>query len=140
MAKEKVSIVIVGVGTDIVDVERIEKLYVKQGEAFVNRILSETEIIEFEKQTFPERFLAKRWALKEAVSKALGTGFTDGVSFKEMTIGHKTSGQPILELTGSTLEKAEVLCITDWSISVSDEKLHAVAFVIAEGRASYSFL
>lgn len=125
---------IIGVGTDIVDVERIAKVYSKQGEAFANRLLSAEELIELATQHYPERFLAKRWALKEAVSKALGTGIAQGVCFRDMTIGHKPSGQPILLLTGSTLDKAVSLGITDWSISVSDEKHHTVAFVVAEQR------
>jgi len=126
---------IVGVGTDIVDVNRIEKVYIKQKHAFAERLLSDIELKEFEHQLYPERFLAKRWALKEAVSKALGTGIAQGVRFKDMTIGHKESGQPILLLAGSTLDKSNELGITDWAISVSDEKHHTVAFVVAEQRS-----
>ena len=126
---------IVGVGTDIVDVERIAKVYQRQGQAFVKRALSNSEQLELQQQHYPERFLAKRWALKEAVSKALGTGMAQGVCFKEMTIGHKPSGQPILLLEGATQQKADELGITDWAISVSDEKHHTVAFVVAENRA-----
>lgn len=125
---------IVGVGTDIVDVNRIEKVYQKQTTAFAERLLSENELLEFEHQLHPERFLSKRWALKEAVSKALGTGIAQGVRFKDMTIAHKESGQPFLVLLGSTLDKANELGITDWAISVSDEKHHTVAFVVAEKR------
>ncbi len=125
---------IVGVGTDIVDVERIAKVYQRQGQAFVQRVLSKSEQLELEQQRYPERFLAKRWALKEAVSKALGTGMAQGVCFKEMTIGHKETGQPILLLEGTTQQKADELGITDWAISVSDEKHHTVAFVVAENR------
>lgn len=125
---------IVGVGTDIVDVNRIEKVYQKQTAAFAERLLSDKELLEFEHQLHPERFLSKRWALKEAVSKALGTGIAQGVRFKDMTIAHKESGQPFLVLLGSTLDKANELGITDWSISVSDEKHHTVAFVVAEKR------
>lgn len=125
---------IVGVGTDIVDVNRIEKVYQKQTTAFAERLLSEKELLEFEHQLHPERFLSKRWALKEAVSKALGTGIAQGVRFKDMTIAHKESGQPFLVLVGSTLDKANELGITDWAISVSDEKHHTVAFVVAEKR------
>lgn len=123
---------IVGVGTDIVDVNRIEKVYIKQKYAFAERLLSDAELKEFQHQLYPERFLAKRWALKEAVSKALGTGIAQGVRFKDMTISHKESGQPFLVLAGSTLDKANELGISHWSISVSDEKHHTVAFVIAE--------
>lgn len=125
---------IVGVGTDIVDVERIAKVYDKQGLAFAKRLLSETELSEFQEQLHPERFLAKRWALKEAVSKALGTGIAQGVCFKDMTVGHKASGQPILLLAGTTLAKSNELGITDWAISISDEKHHTVAFAVAEQR------
>lgn len=125
---------IIGVGTDIVDVERIAKVYRKQGDAFAQRLLSIEELLELAAQHYPERFLAKRWALKEAVSKALGTGIAHGVCFRDMTIGHKNSGQPMLLLAGTTLTKADSLGITDWSISVSDEKHHTVAFVIAEKR------
>ncbi|GKT11279.1 MAG: holo-[acyl-carrier protein] synthase [Thiomicrorhabdus sp.] len=125
---------IVGVGTDIVDVDRIAKVYARQGDAFVKRLLSEDEQLELVDQRYPERFLAKRWALKEAVSKALGTGIAQGVCFKDMTIGHKASGQPILVLSGTTLEKSDALGIAAWSISVSDEKHHTVAFVVAESK------
>lgn len=125
---------IVGVGTDIVDVARIEKVYAKQGHSFAQRLLSTAELNEFQNQLYPERFLAKRWALKEAVSKALGTGISQGVRFKDMTVAHKESGQPYLVLVGTTLDKSNELNISDWAISISDEKHHTVAFVVAENR------
>ncbi len=123
---------IIGIGTDIVEIERIAKAYQRQGKAFAKRLLSQPELLELAESKFPERFLSKRWALKEAVSKALGTGITQGVSFVDMTIEHKTSGQPVLKLSGKTLQKSNELKITAWNISVSDEKTHTVAFVIAE--------
>ncbi len=123
---------IVGIGTDIVDVERIQGVYQRQGEVFAKRLLSEQEWASFEAHLFPERFLAKRWALKEAVSKALGTGIAQGVSFHDMTIKHHASGQPYLQLSGAALLKSQQLGISNWSISVSDEKTHAVAFAVAE--------
>ena len=123
---------IVGVGTDIVDVARIKRVYAKQGESFAQRLLSAAELKEFKNQLYPERFLAKRWALKEAVSKALGTGIAHGVRFKDMTVAHKKSGQPYLLLDGTTLDKSNELNISHWAISISDEKHHTVAFVVAE--------
>lgn len=125
---------IVGVGTDIVDVARIEKVFAKQGDNFAQRLLSAAELQEFAHQLYPARFLAKRWALKEAVSKALGTGIAQGVRFKDMTVAHKSSGQPFLVLTGSTLKKSDELGINNWAISISDEKHHTVAFVVAENK------
>lgn len=123
---------IVGVGTDIVDVERIEKVFDKQGQTFANRLLSERELKDFKNQLYPARFLAKRWALKEAVAKALGTGISQGVRFKDMTVAHHESGQPFLILEGSTKDKSDELQISNWQISISDEKHHTVAFVVAE--------
>jgi holo-[acyl-carrier protein] synthase len=123
---------IIGVGTDIVDVERIEKVYDKQGDTFAQRLLSERELKDFANQLHPARFLAKRWALKEAVSKAIGTGISQGVRFKDMTVAHRESGQPFLILDGTTLDKSNELGITNWQISISDEKHHTVAFVVAE--------
>ena len=123
---------IVGIGTDIVDVERIQGVYQRQGDAFAKRLLSQYEWTRFKDHLFPERFLAKRWALKEAISKALGTGMAQGVSFQDMTIKHHESGQPYLSLTGGALLKSDALGICNWSISVSDEKTHAVAFAVAE--------
>jgi holo-[acyl-carrier protein] synthase len=125
---------IIGIGTDIVDVARISGVYQRQGDAFARRLLSPNEQLDYTRQTHPERFLAKRWALKEAVSKALGTGIAQGVCFCDMTIGHSPLGQPMLILANQTLAKANSLGITHWSVSVSDEKTHAVAFVIAEKR------
>ncbi len=125
---------IIGIGTDIVEIERIAKLYQRQGESFAKRLLSKKELLELSNHKFPERFLSKRWALKEAVSKALGTGIAQGVCFVDMTISHTKSGQPILTLSATTLEKSNELGVTDWKISVSDEKTHAIAFVIAEGK------
>ncbi|WP_127470516.1 holo-ACP synthase [Thiomicrorhabdus aquaedulcis] len=125
---------IIGIGTDIVDVARIAGVYQRQGDAFAKRLLSPSELLDYTQHTHPERFLAKRWALKEAVSKALGTGISQGVCFCDMTIGHSPLGQPILTLANQTLAHANRLGITNWSVSVSDEKTHAVAFVIAEQR------
>lgn len=125
---------IVGIGTDLVEIARISALISKRKEAFVKRILSEQERKHFEQHAQPEKFLAKRWAAKEAISKALGTGFTQGVCFTDMIIGHTEQGQPLVELTGKTADVAQQLGINYWSISLSDEVHYAVAFVIAEKR------
>lgn len=125
---------IVGIGTDLVEIARISALISKRKEAFVKRILSEQERKHFEQHAQPEKFLAKRWAAKEAISKALGTGFTQGVCFTDMIIGHTEQGQPLVELAGKTADVAQQLGINYWSISLSDEVHYAVAFVIAEKR------
>ncbi len=123
---------IVGVGTDIVQIARISALYQKSGAAFSKRILSSSELTRLEDIARPEAFLAKRWAAKEAVSKALGTGFSQGVSFTDMTIERTEKGQPLVLLSGKAAEVANALGIQSWNISISDEKEFAVAFVVAE--------
>lgn len=127
---------IVGVGTDIVETARIDKLYQRQGERFARRLLSQDEWADFSASHFPETFLAKRWALKEAVAKALGTGFAQGVTFEQMTITHYASGQPYLLLSGAAQERAKKIFADDWQISVSDEKHYCVAFVVAQSRSA----
>ncbi len=123
---------IVGIGTDIVEIQRIDRLWQKRGDAFATRVLSEVEMLELQGHAQPEKFLAKRWAAKEAIAKALGTGFTQGVSFTEMTIGHAVTGQPEVVLAGVTRDVALRLNVDSWSISLSDENHYAVAFVVAE--------
>lgn len=123
---------VVGIGTDIVDVERIAGLWQRQGQRFAERLLSGVELVELNEKAYPERFLAKRWAAKEAISKALGTGISQGVSFADMTIGHTELGQPRVVLTGGALARAQSLNINAWHLSISDEKNHAVAFVVAQ--------
>lgn len=123
---------VVGIGTDLVEVARIESLYQKHPNGFSARVLSPSEQEQFSHQAQPAHFLAKRWAAKEAIAKALGTGFRQGVSFADMTITHSELGQPIIELTGKTADIADAIGITHWSISLSDEKHYALAFVVAE--------
>lgn len=126
---------IVGIGTDIVEIVRIAELYEKRKTQFVERILSPEELTEFDSQMHPAKYLAKRWAAKEAVSKALGTGFSQGVAFNDITVGHLSSGQPVITLAGRTQAIADEKQITHWSISVSDETHYAVAFVVAENQS-----
>ena len=124
---------ITGIGTDLVEIARIEQLLKRRGQGFVERVLTPSEREACDGSDFPERFLAKRWAAKEAVVKALGTGFTQGVSFQGIDIDHTDRGQPLVQLSGATLAQAELLGIERWSLSLSDERHYAVAFVIAEG-------
>lgn len=123
---------IIGIGTDIVETSRILGLYQRHSENFSKRILSPSELEKYQEQTLKEKFLAKKWAAKEAISKALGTGFTQGVSFTDITIEHTKEGKPLVSLAGKTKQYAESIGIKKWSISLSDEKHYALAFVIAE--------
>ncbi len=123
---------IIGIGTDIVKISRIGNLHDKRGKNFAKRILSALELEKYQQSSVKKHFLAKKWAAKEAVSKALGTGFSQGIIFTDITIDHNTQGQPLVLLTGKAKQHAQLIGIKKWSISISDEKNYAIAFVIAQ--------
>ena len=121
---------VVGIGTDIVDVVRVEETLARLGEAFSSRILTDEELLELKEAPFPGRFLAKRFAAKEAVGKALGTGIGQGVSWHHIAVTHNELGAPGLLLTERAAERLAELGGRDAQISISDEKAYAVAFVV----------
>jgi holo-[acyl-carrier protein] synthase len=121
---------IFGIGTDIVSVERIKKSLKKK--SFINRIFNEKEILKCKKINNSINCYAKRFAAKEAFSKALGTGISNGINFNEIVILNKKSGKPYVNIIGQTrkiLNKKFKRKKTKISLSLSDEKKYAVAFV-----------
>jgi len=122
---------IFGVGTDIVEITRIQKLYEQYGDRFVQRILSSAEQELFALHHYSSAFLAKRFAGKEAVAKALGTGIGESLAFTEISIINESNGKPIVVLEGKAKNRLKELLISELSISLSDEKHYALAFVIA---------
>jgi len=123
----------VGIGTDIVSVDRIKSAFARQP-AFANRILTASELDEMQSIKEPERFLAKRFAAKEACLKALGTGLAKGITWQDITVAHSAHGQPLIKLSGQAAQRAEDLAVSTLHISISDEAEYAVAFVVAEGK------
>jgi len=123
---------IIGIGNDLVQVRRVRKIFKRQGSRFSERILTEFELKSLQKYRYPEKFLAKRYAAKEAAAKALGTGIADGVSFHDFQVDHDEMGAPLLTVTGRAAELAVGKNIKRWHISITDEKKYAVAMVIAE--------
>ena len=93
---------IFGIGTDIVNIKRMEKSIKKNGNSFKNKIFSKNEIYYCENKKNPFRFYAKRFAAKEALSKALGTGIRKDINFKNIEITNNNYGKPSIELKGST--------------------------------------
>jgi len=93
---------IFGIGTDIVNIKRMEKSIKKNGDYFKRKIFSKNEIIYCEKKKNPFSFYAKRFAAKEALSKALGTGIRKGINFKNIEISNNRLGKPSIKLKGST--------------------------------------
>lgn len=119
-----------GIGTDIVDIRRIAKMSENAQQRLAKRVLTTPEYQHYLTLKQPERFLAKRWAGKEAAAKALGTGIANGVSFQHFDIVSLVSGQPTLVLSAKALTLAESLGANTWHISLSDEAKYATAFVI----------
>ncbi len=121
---------IVGLGTDIVEVERIEKMIADHGDHFLERIFTPTEIAHCQPRRESTPHYAGRFAAKEAVMKVLGTGFTTEVGWTEIEIKVKPSGQPYVELHGSTQAVADRLGITEILVTISHTKTYATATAI----------
>lgn len=131
---------IVGLGTDIVDIRRVASVLERTGQGFIKRILHQDELSE----DFPlsgehfspqmARFVASRFAAKEAAAKALGTGFTQGVSFVDIRIIPTPNGRPEVQFFEKTALIAQRLRVTHTHISISHEKEYAVATVILESQ------
>lgn len=124
---------IFGIGTDIVNIKRIEHLLKKNGFSFKNRIFSKKEISYCEKKKNSSSFYAKRFAAKEAFTKALGTGIRKGVNLKNIEITNNVYGKPLILLKGnlsSYLKKKIKSSKYDIHLSLSDDKPWAQATVI----------
>jgi holo-[acyl-carrier protein] synthase len=123
---------IFGIGTDIVEVSRIEDSLARFGEHFAQRILTEREWQAFELSHTRARFLAKRFAAKEAFAKALGTGLRAPATFQNIGVAHDDLGKPVLDLAPELQALLDQRGIRFQHLSISDEKALAVAFVVLE--------
>ncbi len=120
---------IAGIGVDLVEINRMQGVWKRHGATFAKRILTANERLELEKVSDPVRFLAKRFAVKEAAAKALGTGFQQGLSWQHIEIQHDALGKPLLLIDNSMAEDLNS------HVSLSDEITHVVAFVVLERSA-----
>ena len=124
---------IFGIGTDIINIKRMEKSIKKNGDNFINKVFSKNEILYCKKKKNPFPFYAKRFAAKEALSKALGTGIRKGIKFKNIEITNDDFGKPSIELKGTTatfLKKKIKTKKYDIHLSLSDDIPWAQATVI----------
>lgn len=121
---------IVGIGTDLVLVSRIEAVISRQGERFANRILTAEELERYRSHGQPARYLAKRFAAKEAILKALGTGLAGGMSWQDMQIDNDALGAPHVVLSGAALARLQERGGGRMLLSLSDEREQALAFVV----------
>ena len=132
---------IIGVGTDLVCIDRIDRVLARHPDRFVGRILTAAERARFDAfEVGPGRsaYVAKQFAAKEAVSKALGTGMRAGVQFNRIEVLRNGVGQPSVTLLNEAALKAARLGVNRWHLSLSDEAGFVVSVAIAEGSAPVS--
>ncbi len=120
---------VLGLGTDIVEINRVEEAIAKS-DRLAQRVLTEMEFERFKSHGQPGRFLAKRWAAKEAAAKALGLGIGRGISFHHFEIHNDEYGAPHLTLSGKAKTLATEKGIATSLVSISDEQNMAMATVV----------
>jgi holo-[acyl-carrier protein] synthase len=125
---------ILGLGSDMVDVRRIARTIERHGERFLTRIYTPTERAKAENRANSVETYAKRFAAKEACSKALGTGLRNGVFWRDMGVVNLPGGRPTMKLTGGALKRLQSItpagCEAQIDVSLTDEGPHAQAIVI----------
>jgi holo-[acyl-carrier protein] synthase len=123
---------IYGVGTDVVEIERIRTVLQKYGDRFARKILCESEMHRFENHRLKASYLAKRFAAKEAFTKALGTGIRAPANWHGVWVRNLPSGRPVLEFSDSLKQLLESRGVISAHVSLSDEKGVAFATVVLE--------
>ena len=123
---------IFGIGTDVVEVSRIKDSIAEFGDVFARRILAESELESYQQSQIKARFLAKRFAAKEAFSKALGTGLRAPATLQNIAVTHDALGKPMLVLAPPLQALLDEKHISHTHLSISDEKNLAAAFVVLE--------
>ena len=130
---------ILGIGSDIVDVRRIERAVARHGDRFLLRVFTAVERATAERRANRMETFAKRFAAKEACAKALGTGFRAGVFFRDLGVVNLPSGRPTMKLTGGAQTRLAAITPSGWQaridLTLTDEGPLAQAFVIISAEA-----
>lgn len=129
---------ILGVGTDLANIDRIAGVLERHGDRFRNRVFTEIEQRKAERRKDIAGTYAKRWAAKEACSKALGTGLRMGISWKDMAVSNLKTGQPVMTVTGWAAERLKEMTPEGHEatihVSLTDDHPWAQAFVVIEAQ------
>lgn len=123
---------ILGLGSDIVEIARIDAIVAHSGDRLARRVLSENEWLQYQEHQQPVRFLAKRFAVKEAAAKAFGTGIRGGLAFNQFEVFNDEWGKPGLRFLQHALEIAHRLGVVHTHVTLADERHYACATVIIE--------
>jgi len=127
---------VLGIGVDLVECARIEHSLERFGEKFLHRVFTEGEIAYSMSMKFPARHLAARFAAKEAVSKAFGTGIGKSMGWRDIDVRKKPSGEPYLVFTGGAEKLANERGVSNALITLSHSDQHAVATIVLESAPS----
>jgi len=129
---------ILGIGTDLANIDRIAGVLERHGDRFRNRVFTEIEQAKAERRADTAGTYAKRWAAKEACSKALGTGLRMGISWRDMAVTNLETGQPVMHLTGWAAERLAEMTPPGHAaivhVTLTDDHPWAQAFVVIEAR------
>jgi len=129
---------ILGIGSDLANIDRIAGTLDRFGDRFLNRVFTEVEQRKAERRMDAAGTYAKRWAAKEACSKALGTGLRMGISWRDMAVSNLETGQPVMQLTGWAAERLKEMTPPGHKaivhVTLTDDHPWAQAFVVIEAR------
>ena len=129
---------IVGIGTDLANIDRIQGVLSRHGDRFKNRVFTKTEQAKASRRKDEAGTYAKRWAAKEACSKALGTGLRMGIAWRDMSVSNLSSGQPIMQVTGWAKTRLDEIIPAGHEailhVSLTDDHPWAQAYVVIEAR------
>jgi holo-[acyl-carrier protein] synthase len=125
---------IIGIGTDITECLRVARMIERHGELFINRVYTPEEIRYCQHRKQATQHFTGRWAAKEAILKALGTGWRSGIAWRDMEIGNLPSGRPVVRVRGGVKEVVEQLGVSRILVTISHCRTHATAYAVAIGR------
>lgn len=129
---------IIGIGTDITECLRIARMIERHGELFIGRVYTTEEIKYCQNRKQATQHFAGRWAAKEAILKAIGTGWRRGISWRDMEVRNEPGGKPVVAVRGGVKDVVEQLGIREIQVSISHCRTHATAFAIAIGKETKS--
>lgn len=125
---------VLGIGTDIIECLRIAQMIERHGELFIDRVYTAAEIEYCRSRKQATQHFAGRWAAKEAILKAIGTGWRRGISWRDMEVRNNEGGKPSVALRGGARDVVEQLGVGEILVTISHCRTHATAFAVALAR------
>ncbi len=125
---------IIGLGADITECLRIARMIERHGELFIGRVYTDEEVNYCQARRQATQHFTGRWAAKEAVLKALGTGWRKGISWRDIEVRNEPTGRPVVAVRGGVKDRVEQLGVADIQVTISHCRTHAMAVAIAVGK------